>query len=133
MEERKDYKEERFDSYLNKIIIFSSNKFYREQVSTKEKVIVDDEDYASFIQDFLMINSAFSAVDDIVNNIELNNALKSLSAIEQSVIFLLFKEELSQDEVSQILNICSKSVSRIKIRALNKLKKFLEGDIENEK
>ena len=135
MEERKDYKEERFDSYLNKIIIFSSNKFYRKQitVSTKEKVIVDDEDYASFIQDFLMINSAFSAVDDIVNNIELNNALKSLSAIEQSVIFLLFKEELSQDEVSQILNICSKSVSRIKIRALNKLKKFLEGDIENEK
>ena len=135
MKETNSLKEERFDSYLNKIIIFSSKGFFKKQASlvNKERTIVDDDDYASFIQDFLMINSAFSAVDDIINNIELNNALKSLSAIEQSVIFLLFKEELSQDEASQILNICSKSVSRIKLRALSKLKKFMKGDAKDEK
>ena len=135
MKETNSLKEERFDSYLNKIIIFSSKGFFKKQASlvNKERTIVDDDDYASFIQDFLMINSAFSAVDDIINNIELNNALKSLSAIEQSVIFLLFKEKLSQDEASQILNICSKSISRIKIRALNKLKKFMKGDAKDEK
>ena len=135
MQNSNSYKEERFDSYLNKIIILSSKGFFKKQASiiNKERTIVDDEDYASSIQDFLMINCAFSAVDDIVNDMELNNALKSLSAIEQSVIFLLFKEELSQDEASQILNICSKSVSRIKLRAISKLKKFLGGDINNEK
>lgn len=135
MEEKKYYNENKFNSYLNKIIIFSSKGYFKKQskLTNKEKKIMDDENYVSFIQDFLMINCAFSAVDDIVNNIELNNALKSLSAIEQSVIFLLFKEELSQDEASKILNICSKSVSRIKLRAISKLKKFLEGDINNEK
>lgn len=135
MGETKDYKEERFDSYLNKIIIFSSKGFFKKQASlvNKERTIVDDDDYASFIQDFLMINSAFSAVDDIVNNIELNNALKSLSAIEQSVIFLLFEQEFTQEEAAKTLNISSRTIRRIKEKAINKLKKYLEGDANDEK
>ena len=88
MEKNKSYKEERFDSYLNKIIIFSSKGYFKKQANlvNKERTIVDDEDYASFLQDFLMIDRVFSTVDDVGNSVELNNALKSLSAIEQSVI-----------------------------------------------
>ena len=136
MENKNNYNEEKFDSYLNKSIILYSRAYFKKQVNmgNKEKTIIDDEDYTSFIQDFIMINSAFSAVDDIVNNIELNNALKSLSAIEQSVIFLLFHEDLSQEEAARILEIYSKTVSKIKIRAINKLKKILKGEGgENEK
>ncbi len=136
MENKNNYNEEKFDSYLNKSIILYSKAYFKKQVNmeNKEKAIMDDEDYTSFIQDFIMINSAFSAVDDIVNNIELNNALKSLSAIEQSVIFLLFHEDLSQEEAARILEIYSKTVSKIKIRAINKLKKILKGEGgENEK
>ncbi len=126
-----NFKEKRFDSYLNKIIIFSSKGFFKKQMSivNKERTIVDDEDYASFIQDFLMINSAFSAVADSDKNLELNIALKSLSDIERTVIFLLFNEQLNQNEAAKILDICSKSVSRIKLRALNKLRKYLKGDL----
>ena len=82
-----NFKEERFDSYLNKMIILSSKGFFKKQMSiiNKERTIVDDEDYTSFIQDFLMINSAFCAVDD-VNKLELNIALKSLSDIEKTVM-----------------------------------------------
>lgn len=135
MGNRNDYKEERFDSYLNKIIIFTSKGYFKKQMSivNKERTIVDDDDYASFLQDFLMINCAYSAVDDVERKLQLNTALKSLSAIEQAVIFLLYKEELNQDEASKILEICSKSVSRIKIRAIKKLKNFLKGDYNNEK
>ena len=97
-------------------------------IINKERTIVDDEDYTSFIQDFLMINSAFCAVDD-VNKLELNIALKSLSDIEKTVIFLLFNEQLNQDEAAKILDICSKSVSRIKLRALKKLRKYFKGDL----
>ena len=134
MENKNDYKEERFDSYLNKIIIFTSKGYFKKQVKVmeKEKTIVDDEDYAAFLQDFTMSNCAFWAVDDCEKTLQLNTALKSLSAIEQAVIFLLFKEDLSQDEAAKILEICSKSVSRIKIRAINKLKKLMKGDSENE-
>ena len=135
MENKNTYKEERFDSYLNKIIIFTSKSYFKKQVNVmqKEKTIVDDEDYSAFLQDFIMINCAFSVVDDTENTIQLNSALKSLSAIEQSVIFLLFKEELTQEEAAKILNICSRTVRRIKFRAIEKLKKYLKGDVENGK
>ena len=132
MESKKTYNEERFDSYLNKIIIFSSKGYFKKQISliNKERTIANDEDYASLIK---VINDVFYAIDDIENKLQLNNALKSLSAIEQSVIFLLFKEDLSQEDAAKILEICSKSVSRIKLRAIDKLKKYLKGENENEK
>ena len=65
-----------------------------------------------------------SDIDTIDLSLQLKNALKSLTAIEQSVIFLLFQEELSQNEAAQILEIYSKTVSKIKIRAIEKLKKY---------
>ena len=43
-------------------------------------------------------------------------------------MILLYNKELSQDEASKILEICSKSVSRIKVRAINKLRKYMKGD-----
>ena len=38
------------------------------------------------------------------------------------------KKQLKQDEAAKILNICSKSVSRINKRAIEKIKKYLKGD-----
>ncbi len=135
MEYKNDYKEERFDSFLNKTIILSSRTYFKKQMNTlnKEKVIVDDEDYSAFLQDFINMNNKVYSVSDVDTSLQLQNALKSLSAIEQAVIFLLFEEELTQNEAAEILEIYSKTVSKIKIRAVNKLKKYFEGDCENGK
>ena len=132
MENSNNYKEERFDSYLNKIIIFSSKGYFKKQmnINNKERTIIDDEEDSSAL---LKAVEMYCTIDNIENTIELNNALKSLSAIEQSVLFLLFQEDLSQDDAAKILEICSKSVSRIKLRAIDKLKKYLKEDLENEK
>lgn len=132
MENKNSYKEKRFDSYLNKIIKFSAKGYFKKQMSiiNKERTIVNDEDYYAFLQGFIVSDNAFSTVE---NTLELNTALQSLTDIEQSVIFLLFKEELSEDEAAKILQICYKSVSRIKLRAISKLRKYLEGDLKNEK
>lgn len=65
-------------------------------------------------------------------SLQLKSALKSLSAIEQAVI-LLYDEELSQKEAAEILEVYSKTVSKIKIRAINKLKKYFKEGSENEK
>lgn len=133
--ENKDYKEERFDSFLNKTIIMSSRTYFKKQMNIidKENTILDNKDYSAFLQGFIDVNCPFSAIDNIESNLELNRALNCLSDIEQAVIFLLFQEELSQDEAAEILEIWSKSVSRIKVRAIEKLKKYLEGDSKNEK
>lgn len=135
MESKNDYKEERFDSFLNKTIILSSRTYFKKQINivNKEKTIVDDINYSAFLKDFMNIDYKISSIDDVDISLQLNSALKSLSAIEQAVIFLLFYEELTQKEAAEILEIYSKTISKIKIRAIGKLKKFLKGDFEDEK
>lgn len=135
MGDKNNYKQERFDSFLNKTIILSSRTYFKKQsnISNKEKTIVDNEDYSAYLQDFIASVAHLSDIDTIDLSLQLKNALKSLTAIEQSVIFLLFQEELSQDEAAKILEIWSKSVSRIKVRAIEKLRKYLKGDLNNER
>lgn len=135
MESKNDYREEKFDSYLNKTIILSSRTYFKKQMNTinKERTIVDDVDYSALLQDFVNANSSFYSFDDIDSKLELSSALSTLSVIEQAVIFLLFQEDLTQNEVAEILKIYSKTVSKIKNRAMGKLKKYLKGDFENEK
>ena len=131
MENKHNYNEERFDSFLNKTIIYSSKAYFKKQMNTynKEKTIINDENYSVFLEKLTIMNTL---VDNIEVSIELSNALKSLSAIEQAVIFLLFQENLSQEDAAKILEICSKSVSRIKLRAISKLKNILKEDFEDE-
>ena len=135
MESKNDYREEKFDSYLNKTIILSSRTYFKKQMNTinKERTIVDDVDYSALLQDFVNANSSFSSFDDIDSKLELSSALSTLSVIEQAVIFLLFQEDLTQNEVAEILKIYSKTVSKIKNRAMGKLKKYLKEGSENEK
>ena len=63
---------------------------------------------------------------------ELKTALNCLSEIEQAVIFLLFNEELTRNETAEILKLYESTVSKIKRRAINKLKNILDGGMEDE-
>lgn len=130
----KDYQEMRFDSFINKTIILSSKDYFRKQMKnvSREKTIFDDENYEDFLQEYISLGNGKDFSDTIENQIELHKALKSLTNIEQSVISLLFQKELSRDEAAKILNIYSQSVTRIKIRAVSKLRELLKGDFDNE-
>ena len=132
MENKNDFQEARFVSYLNKIIIFASKGYFKKQMSiiNKERTVVND-DYDEVALKFALKDTLF----DLEKNediLDLNKAIESLSAIEQSVIFLLFHEDLTQDEAANILEVYSKTISKIKIRAINKLKKELKGENTNE-
>ena len=121
-------KEKRFNNFLNKTIILSSKRYFKKEVniSRKEQTLIDDSSNTSILNSVAI--SATTDFDLVENCLELNTALSKLSDIEQTVIFLLYNQELSQDEASKILEICSKSVSRIKVRAINKLRKYMKGD-----
>jgi len=135
MENKNNYKEERFDSFLNKTIIMSSRTYFKKQMNiiAKENTILDNVDYSAFLQSFMELNCPFSTIENIDSNLELNSALHCLSNIEQAVIFLLFEKDLSQSEVAEILEIYSKTVSKIKNRAIEKLRRYMKGDYKNEK
>lgn len=128
-----------FNSFLKKVIIFSGKEFYRKELKNRKRELelLDNDSFenifidTSIYEENFFENQASKDVLDFINfceNLNLHCALKSLSAIEQEVIFLLYSKELSQEEAAKILNICSKSVSRIKVRAFDKLRKFLKGD-----
>lgn len=135
MKNKNDFKEERFDSFLNKTIILSSKRYHKYEMAKNfnELKIIDDENFSDFINDYLKYEeTAYTRqnIDDFIehlDNLVLVHALKSLSKIELMVIFLLFEKELSSSEASKNLKICSDSVTRIKKRALKKLEKYLKG------
>ena len=123
--------EEKFDSFLNKTIILSSKDYFKRTMNRidKERTIVDDEEYSSVIYEKINSTSEFDKID---TKMELKTALNCLSDIEQAVIFLLFNEELSQEEVADILKIYYTTVSKIRKRAIEKLKLLLEGRFKDD-
>ena len=123
--------EEKFDSFLNKTIILSSKDYFKRTMNRidKERTIVDDEEYSSVIYEKINSTSEFDKID---TKMELKTALNCLSEIEQAVIFLLFNEELSQEEVADILKIYYTTVSKIRKRAIEKLKLLLEGRFKDD-
>lgn len=127
--ENKNPKEAKFDTFLNKTIIFSSKWYFKNQmkVVNNEKFIVDDDQFSSSLNN-IYFNSDTIAFDKIDNILDLSKAIQKLSAIEQAVIFLLFQKDLKQDDVADILEIYTRSVRRIEIRALRKLEKYLKGE-----
>ena len=130
-EEIRSTKEKKFNNFLNKTIILNSKDYYNEE---RELNILDDENFDKelykYIEEPETLSFENNAMDFIafINDEDLCVALKSLSNIEQMVIFLMFKKQLKQDEAAKILNICSKSVSRINKRAIEKIKKYLKGE-----
>ena len=124
-------REEKFDSYLNKTIILSSKYYFKKQmkIKGKEQTILNNEEYSLFLQRFITEKDTFSSVERVDTSLQLKKALESLSAIEQAVIFLLFQEELTQQEAAEILEVYTKTISKIKIRAKKKKKKHLEEDL----
>ena len=131
-----NYKYNRFNSFLNKTIVLCSKRYYKAELTTNltELKIMDDENYTEYMKDFIKIDDdVYNCVDvdnfiDLCENPVLIRALKSLSKIEMTVIFLLFEKQLTSREASKILKICSDSVTRINKRALSKLKEYLKGD-----
>lgn len=130
-------KEKQFNNFLNKTIILTSKDYYRmcKREESRELKILDDEDFEDELKKYTKVPETLSFEDnaldfiDCIDDVELCLALKSLSTIEQMVIFLTFKRELKQEDAAKILNICSKSVSRINKRALEKIKKHLKGEL----
>ena len=125
-----DFKEERFDSFLNKTIKLSAKWYARtyNKISFYENLIIDDEMRFSNVLDDIAFMDTSCSNYKLEEKIDLLNAKKSLSAIEQAVIFYLYEEELSQEEAAKLLEICSRTVRRRNKKALEELRKYLKGD-----
>lgn len=123
--------EARFDLFLNRTIVGASMNYYNKQkkYEYRELQIIDNEDYEEYLKPYLAEeDDGFSCVfEGFGDNYVLNCGVESLSDSEKTVIFLYFKKHYATSEIAQIMNVREQSVSRIKKRALDKLKMFMKG------
>ena len=97
--ERKIFEEERFDAYLNKVIIMSSKEYFRKEAlhNTRESKIIDDENFLEFINEKTKKEEFNIVAEDFIeecDNPRLCDAIKQLSEIEQAVVFFIYDKEL---------------------------------------
>ena len=128
----KDFNEKRFDSLLNRTIILSSKKYYKRQMDILESELLlindDDENLYSDIVDDISLSFTDTSKDNLDEILDVRNAVSKLSAVEQAVIFLAFGTDLTQKNIAKSLNTNDRRVRRIEYRALEKIKKLLEGE-----
>lgn len=129
---------QKFNNFLNKTIICASKKYYTKELEKRRKELnlINDDEFCETLEKYIINNEDIlgnqivqTAIDfiNLCENFDLFVALKSLSAIEQSVIFLLYERDFSIEKTSKILKIHVNSVSRIKKRAFVKIKNELKG------
>ena len=126
MDFESDSKIKQFDSFINKTIIGTSKLFFKREM---RKLDIEE----NFIENTFSLNEAsLSSCNkdeyDIDTKLLLQKAISQLSDIEQAVIFLLFDRDLPLEASAKELNIYIQSISRIKKRTLEKLRKILEED-----
>lgn len=134
LKNEKESKELKFNRFLNKTIKQSSKSYYlRELLKYNELTMFDDAKYEEYVSQSVRTDEDFASVENendfmnSISNTSLLEAIKSLSCIERTVIFLLFEKQFTSKEASRILKICSDSVTRIKRRALKKLEGYMKG------
>lgn len=132
MNEYNEDKERRFSYYLNKIILLSSKAYYKKNMNISDKEC-NNEDIDLLLYGNPAVNNSFETIQNIELKLELETYENCLSQMEKSVLFLLFNEQLSQNEAAKILDVYTKTISKIKIRAINKLRNSMNGDDKNEK
>ena len=124
----------KFNYFLNKTIVGASKDYYNKQqkISLREVLLIDNQDYEDYLKKYIKtedtLYDAFdiSMLDELLDNRIVLNAVKSLTEVERLVIFLLVIQGYTLKEVSTMLNMYLESISRIKTRALRKLRNYLE-------
>lgn len=130
--------ENKFDTFLTKTIIGASKAYYKKEClnNYREITIIDDDDIEdcsrNYIDEKLGVYDVYDECGPFEDNYELNMAYESLSLCEKMVIFLYYKQKYRTGEIASIMKMKSQSVSRIKKKALLKLKAFMEGVNDNE-
>ena len=132
--ERKDYLVEELSTqeklYLKKIVMTGRNKFIEKNyeyinnnIILIDNVVLIEED--SILESVLQrcqeeVNSA-REFDRALSNPALSNIVKALSLKEREVLFYLYKEKKSINETSEKMKISTRTVSRLRDKALDKI------------
>lgn len=132
--ERKDYLVEELSTqeklYLKKIVMTGRNKFIEKNYEYINNSIILI-DHAVLVEEDSILESVLQRCQEEVNsarefdralsNPALSNIVKALSLKEREVLFYLYKEKKSINETSKKMKISTRTVSRLRDKALDKI------------
>ena len=129
-------KKHAFDSFCKKILKHEARDFYDElkrqrsrevsfsELSAKQlEQIYTEDQYFATEQIFNVLGLDVSVTDE-----DIAESLKSLSEIRRDIILLSYFLDLTDREIGDKLNMLRATVQDQRTRALQRLKKFMEGD-----
>ena len=128
MKQELEILEAKFRRFLNDTIIGASKDYYAKQkkYELRELQIIDDESYEGYLCKHAT-QDLFEQFDDCFSYYELNMFFETLSSVERAVLFLHFEEKYKLKEIAKKLNMRNETITRIKKRALNKIKNYMKG------
>ena len=128
MKQELEILEAKFRRFLNDTIIGASKDYYAKQkrYELRELQIVDDESYEGYLCKYAT-QDLFEQFDDCFSYYELTMFFETLSSVERAVLFLHFEEKYKLKEIAKILNMRNETITRIKKRALKKIKNYMKG------
>ncbi len=117
--------EEPSDEYLVKVLNEDIKKIKEARIASDIYALVPIDEQYNIIENDNVINNVQK--DELVNIIQ--GILSSLSKREQMIMQLYYFEELSLNEISEILNITSSRISQIHKEIIKKIRNRI-GDID---
>lgn len=124
----------RFTVYISQIIIHAKLDYIRKMKRRSQEISLEDLEYEPSVDFEQQYIEAYSDRQSFEFEEErLANAFSSLPLMRQKVLEMLFIEELSAIEIAQKMNCSVKYVYDQKYLALQKLKKSLGGDPDDQK
>ncbi len=124
-------------TYLTRCIANEILRTIRKEHSSNRLILEETISLSTPVHDNIYLEDVVSSDVDVYEEVErqesieeLYEAMKSLTDLERLILeyaFGLFgKEKLKQEEIGNAFNLCQGSISRIKLRAIEKLRRLLD-------
>lgn len=118
-----------FDGWIFKIATNEVNQYFRKQ--NRYKLIIDDPYFKELGDDNKVAEEIEKKIDNDRYLLILNKAIKQLKPIYQDILHLKYFEDMSYEEISQVLNKNESTIRVYSKRAKEELRMMLEVDASN--
>ncbi|MFZ2390452.1 MAG: RNA polymerase sigma factor [Minisyncoccales bacterium] len=115
-----------FSGWIFKIATNEVNQYFRKQ--NRYKLTIDDPDFKELGDNNKIAEEIEKKIDNDKHLLILNKAIKQLKPIYQDILHLKYFEEMSYEEISQVLNKNESTIRVYSKRAKEELRIILEKD-----
>jgi RNA polymerase sigma-70 factor (ECF subfamily) len=115
-----------FSGWIFKIATNEVNQYFRKQ--NRYKLTIDDPDFKELGDNNKVVEEIEKKIDNDKHLLILNKAIKQLKPIYQDILHLKYFEEMSYEEISQVLNKNESTIRVYSKRAKEELRTILESN-----